>query len=283
VDLASIAKVRANTTAAEADAFGSKLDSTPTIGWRTLNTGTIDPFMNFWDSKPLRHQGRMYAEPIIPKGLQNISSGRRQLYNSPKIIIAKMALRFEGFVDDLGTYAALNCNCISFPSDGWTLYALASILHSSSVAFIYKQFFDGLRMSGGYLPFQAPQLKTIPIPKTICEKKLVLDKLGRLSANLAGYRENGRAIQFLEEVIDACVMEIYLPNHMAERDLLFHSDVAVLFANYDHKASGEKQYEFLCYFYKVANAADHPIHNRLMRIPIDSPDLLGVIQQEMKV
>lgn len=36
-------------------------------------------------------------------------------------------------------------------------------------------------------------------------------------------------------------------------------------------------------FYEAISAPKHPIHNRLMRIPIDSPDLLRVIKEEGKV
>jgi hypothetical protein len=34
------------------------------------------------------------------------------------------------------------------------------------------------------------------------------------------------AATFLEDLIDACVMESYFREHMAERDLLFHDTVA---------------------------------------------------------
>ena len=34
------------------------------------------------------------------------------------------------------------------------------------------------------------------------------------------------AAAFLEDLIDACVMECYFREHMAERDLLFHDTVA---------------------------------------------------------
>jgi len=42
---------------------------------------------------------------------------------------------------------------------------------------------------------------------------------------------------FLEDLIDACVMECYFCEHMAERDLLFHDTVALHLAAYDPAAS----------------------------------------------
>jgi len=279
--LDAVSTVRATTTAAEADLYGGGLEEYPTKGWRVLNTGTIDPFLNFWGEKPLRHQGATYEKPVLPVDFPDISDGRRQLYNIPKILVAKMALQFEGFLDKGGQYAALNCNCVSAPRDGWSLYALALMLHSSSVAFVYKQYFDGLRMSGGYLPFQAPQLKTIPIPAAQSVNYLVLDRLGRLRAFLAQTASNeiSAIVQFVAELGDACVMECYFHDHMRERDLLFQSDVAMLLDKYDPDVGETEQLEFLEYFFQTANAPDHPIRNRLLRLSTDSPDLLGVIKE----
>ena len=84
--------------------------------------------------------------------------------------------------------------------------------------------------------------------------------------------------KFLEELIDACIMEIYFYNHMSERDLLFNDETSALLVKYSSEEPVIKQQEFLKSFYKTANAPDHPIHNRLMRITTDSPDILAVIK-----
>ena len=110
---------------------------------------------------------------------------------------------------------------------------------------------------------------------------------------------------FLEDLIDACVMECYFREHMAERDLLFHDDVSQLLAESHAKArsleggkgkeiisdsenlrvsasprenSSEVSSENLRAF--VASCENHPIRNRLLRLTADSPDLLAVIKQE---
>jgi hypothetical protein len=46
-----------------------------------------------------------------------------------------------------------------------------------------------------------------------------------LRATKADWELSGAAT-FLEDLIDACVMECYFRAHMAERDLLFHNTVA---------------------------------------------------------
>ncbi|MDY0037986.1 MAG: Eco57I restriction-modification methylase domain-containing protein [Zoogloea oleivorans] len=277
--LDDVARVRATTTAAEAEELGATLRASPASGWKTLNTGTIDPFSNQWASEPLRHQGQIITKPILPDG-PKVSQNRRELYSSPKLIVAKMALGFEGFVDQQGEYAALNCNCVSEPSSNWTLDAIALVLHSRVVAFAYKQYFDGLRMSGGYLPFQAPQLKIVPVPKIQNSAARVLDALGRLRAIFADAEVDSSVRTFLGDLSEACVMECYFRDHMAERDLLFLDDLAPHLAAYKPEAPQAQQREFTIQLYRTLNESSSKIRNRLLRIPADSPDLLAVIQRE---
>jgi type I restriction-modification system DNA methylase subunit len=280
--LDAVARVCATTTAAEAEELGRTLRPFPWEGWKTLNTGTIDPFSNQWDSQAIRHQKKSIIRPVLPDG-PHLSRNRRELYSTPKILIAKMALRFEGFVDRRGEFAALNCNCVSAPVQGWTIDALALLLHSNVVAFAYKQYFDGLRMSGGYLPFQAPQLKTIPIPVVAEGIVRNLDILGRLRATAALATETNSIPSFLADLGDACVMECYFREHMAERDLLFLDTLAPHLASFDPATSESQQRDFLSHLYATLNAPSHPIRNRLLRLTADSPDLLAVIKEEGKV
>ncbi len=280
--LDAVARVCATTTAAEADELGQTLRPFPSEGWKTVNTGTIDPFSNHWDSQAIRHQKKSIVRPVLPDG-PHLSKNRRDLYSTPKILIAKMALRLEGFVDRSGEFAALNCNCVSAPQHEWTIDALALVLHSSVVAFAYKQYFDGLRMSGGYLPFQAPQLKTIPIPIVKNGFIKILDVLGRLRAVAALGTGAQSTSSFLADLSDACVMECYFREHMADRDLLFHDLVAPHFATYEPADSETQQRDFLARLHATLNAPSHPVRNRLLRLTADSPDLLAIIKQEGRV
>ena len=86
-----------------------------------------------------------------------------------------------------------------------------------------------------------------------------------------------------EDLIDACVMECYFREHMVERDLLFHDTVAPHLAACAPEASAARQRDFLTHLHQTLNAPGHPIRNRLLRLPADSPDLLAIIKQEGKV
>ena len=88
---------------------------------------------------------------------------------------------------------------------------------------------------------------------------------------------------FLEDLIDACVMESYFREHMLQRDLLFDDTLAPHLAAYAPEAGEAQQRAFLTHLHQTLNAPSHPIRNRLLRLTADSPDLLAVIKQEGKV
>ena len=90
-------------------------------------------------------------------------------------------------------------------------------------------------------------------------------------------------VGFLEDLIDACVMESYFREHMAERDLLFHDTVAPHLAASAPEASASQQRDYLTHLHQTLNAPSHPIRNRLLRLTADSPDLLAIIKAEGKV
>ena len=90
------------------------------------------------------------------------------------------------------------------------------------------------------------------------------------------------AAAFLEDLIDACVMESYFRSPMAERDLLFHDTVTPHLAADAPEASAARRRDFLTHLHQTLNAPSHPIRNRLLRLTADSPVLLAVIKAEGK-
>lgn len=117
----------------------------------------------------------------------------------------------------------------------------------------------------------------LPIPNF---SNIVSTNLGvlariRSSAQIEGMEAEKK---FLEDLIDACVMEIYFSEHMAERDLLFNKDVSLLLGNFDQEIRVSNYQKLLVNIYRTTNAPDHPLRDRLLRLSADSPDLLAVIK-----
>ena len=163
--LSEVANVQATSSTAEADEFENALiDGQATKKyWKFINTGLIDRYASLWGIEPLFHKGKYYLEPCLDISNSIVSPMRVEMYKKPKIIFAKMALHIEGFVDLKGEYSSANTNCVF--NSKYDICFLGAILNSSLMNFIYKEYFGALIMSGGYFQYQAPQLKTLPIPR----------------------------------------------------------------------------------------------------------------------
>jgi type I restriction-modification system DNA methylase subunit len=160
--LEEVAIVQATSTAAEADEFSRYIRENHK-GLPIINTGTIDRYSTTYGLIRFMNKGHKLLSPVLD--ITKINENRRKLYKSPKIIIAKLALRIEGFLDGNGSYSSINTNCIHTPKEGFSIEYLTALINSKFMSFIYSELFSGLRMSGGYFQFQAPQLRIMPIVK----------------------------------------------------------------------------------------------------------------------
>ncbi|MEP6672839.1 MAG: TaqI-like C-terminal specificity domain-containing protein, partial [Chthoniobacter sp.] len=122
----------------------------------------------------------------------------------------------------------------------------------------------------------------IPVKTPAADKLLLFEHLARLIM-YAKRTNQPVAGRFLEDLIDACVMECYFREHMAERDLLFQDTVAPHLTACNPAASDAQRLDFLTHVHATLNAPSHPVRNRLIRLSADSPDLLAIIKQEGRV
>ena len=156
--LSVVGEINATSTAKEADEYASLINEDES-GYKLINTGTIDPFITMWGISTLTKQGKQYLRPCLPKDNSFISTNRHTLYASPKIVISKIGLSCEAFFDKNGEYASIDTNCVhSFKEDFIPEYVLCW-LNSKLYNYMFECLFDGLRMSGGYLLYSAPNLK----------------------------------------------------------------------------------------------------------------------------
>lgn len=160
-----VCKINATSTASEADEFHNSIYNDEKIGFKLINTGTINPYCNFWGNRKLTDKGENYLYPMLPNNSKTLGTNRYHLYNSSKIIIAKMSLHLEGFWDEKGEYASINTNCLH--SIKINPLKLLGWIHSKLFHYIYECYFEGLRMAGDYLPFTAPYLSCMCVPLNI--------------------------------------------------------------------------------------------------------------------
>lgn len=168
--LENVGKINATSTASEADDY-SKLITEDGQGYKLINTGTIDPYCTTWGISELTDKGRKLLKPFLPKESKSISENRHNLYSSPKIIIAKIGLKCEAFYDNKGEYSSINTNCIHSFSEDYLPEYVQCWINSKLYNYMFECFFDGLRMSGGYLLFSAPNLRNTYIKRISIDRQ----------------------------------------------------------------------------------------------------------------
>lgn len=159
--LTDVGAINATSTAGEAEEYALFVDEVS--GHRIINTGTIDPYQTLWGKKVFKKRGKKFLKPLLD--LDEVTANRRTLYETEKIILAKLGLRAEAFYDGAGEYASIDTNCIhSFSEDYQPEYVLCW-LNSRLYNFVFECLFDGARMSGGYMGYSSPSLRCTPIKK----------------------------------------------------------------------------------------------------------------------
>jgi type I restriction-modification system DNA methylase subunit len=202
------------------------------------------------------------AEKLIVQEIRNISLPRR--------IVATL--------DCDQTFALQSTNVINRRANApkhISLGYILAVINSSTINYFFRQNFPGNNH------IASNQLAAIPIRNPSPKDGRVCEILVNLVIFAKGIGEEAPA-QFLEDLIDACVMELYFREHMAQRDLLFLDELAPSLADYDATASEAKRCEFLADLHRTLNAPSSKIRNRLLRLTAESPDLLGVIKAEGK-
>lgn len=200
-----------------------------------------------------------------------------QEFAKPKIIYPNMT-KYLPFYYDEKMHFFTNDKGFIVTSTGDSLAYLTAVLNSALFRCCFKDNFPELM--GNTYEVRKIFVDQIPIKKPAEKQTDLFDKLVALAqfAKKKAEPAVGGQSEFIENLIDACVMECYFQEHMRDKDLLFHGEVIPLIQNYDPEASDQVQKAFVEQFYKTANAPDHPIRNRLLRLTADSPDLLAVIK-----
>lgn len=201
------------------------------------------------------------------------------LFLQPKIVYQEIAQKLP-FYYDRNEHFLVNDTCYIMTSNSQSLMALSAVLNSSLFRCCFKDNFP--ENAGNTYRAKKAFFDRIPLKQPSPTDAVVFDKLVAL-IQLAKRQGEGAAAQFLEDLIDACVMEFYFREHMADRDLLFHDDLAPHLAVYDPDAGKTKQHDFLAHLHGILNAPESKIRNRLLRLTADSPDLLAVIKEEGRV
>lgn len=230
--------------------------------------------------RPELKKRRECVRGVIPWFSLQWPRAQDDLDRVPKILLQRtrnprLKTRIVATVDETGLYG-MESIIFLIPRDADApVYFLLAVLNSSLINYLYATKFLNVAVKAEYL-------KSTPIPNVSKPDEDSLSKLVRCILAAKRFGEEAPA-QFLEDLIDACVFECYFRDHMAERDLLFLDDIAPRVADYDPAASEFHQRDFLKHLHRTLNAPAAKIRNRLLRLTVDSPDLLAVIKEGGRV
>jgi hypothetical protein len=162
----------------------------------------------------------------------------------------------------------------------YPLQVLLALLNSSVLRWYYQTVVNPER-GEALAQVKKGHLVRLPMPSMTPSSKKTLEVLTS-ALQVSKATEQTSQAQFLIDLIDACVMESYFREHMAERDLLFLDDLGPQLEAYTPNTPESQQREFIDQIFSMLNAPSSKIRNRLLRISADSPDLLAVIKEEGK-
>ncbi len=209
-------------------------------------------------------------------------------FSKPKIIYPNMTKYLPFYFDDRDHFFG-NQKCFIITSNNESLPYLTAVLNSSLFRCCFRDNFPELlgntyelsKVFFDKIPIKKSNSTTAPLFETLVEY------IQFVKANTKGTPSNDTTpapiAAFLEELIDACVMEIYFADHMAEKKLSVITEVGEVIKPFAKDSSEKTRWQQIQSFHETVNAPKHPVRNRLMRIPIDSPDLLRVIKEEGRV
>jgi len=204
VSITKCATINATSTASEADEYHKLINFN--VGFKLINTGTIDRYECLWGKCELTDKGEKFLKPYLANTAGEISINRNNLYSSPKIILAKIALSNEAFYDSKGEYASINTNCFhSFNPDFDARYILAW-LNSKLFQYTFECFFEGLKMQGGYLLYSAPNVSKMFIKNINIQKQQpFIDLVDQILVQ----KQQGEDSADNERKIDELVYQLY--------------------------------------------------------------------------
>lgn len=139
---------------------------------RLINTGTIDPYIDYWGIAPMQYIKDSYLHPVV--NLEDIK--QKEWTQSPKLSFAGMALRIEASIDLEGQVLPLKSTTVLTSDNTKYLTWICSLLNSKLLTYLFKIANSANTMAGGYLNVNQDNLGLLPIPNYIVKENDTLSE-----------------------------------------------------------------------------------------------------------
>ncbi|MGZ3859385.1 MAG: Eco57I restriction-modification methylase domain-containing protein [Flavisolibacter sp.] len=277
-------KINATSTASEADEYHPLINEDE--GFKLINTGTIDKYVTLWGKEYLTDKGEKYLAPYLPYNHPTISKNRRELYSSPKIILAKIAINTEAFLDIKGEYASINTNCFHSFKSGYSPKYVLAWLNSKLFQYTFECFFEGLKMQGGYLLYSSPNLSKMYIKKPTPQEQKVFDILVDYILYIKGEDKsafiveginNKFLLELFDEIVDALIYELYFKEEFQNAKVKFFQYAERDIVSIEEKGEREKT-QAINDVFKRLSEKDNEIRQNLKLMDTRLGDLIMPIK-----
>lgn len=169
---------------------------------------------------------------------------------------------------------------------GDNLKYLCAVLNSK----LSEWYFDKITTSSGVGTnmWKKTYVEQIPIPEILKTEmkpfEILVDYITfikKYSERISPYTPNDHMAANFEELVDACVYELYFKEHMEEKGLTVLKEVNQLLKPIDHldeKTQADKIVKIINAVYDEYKSTDNAIRRRILDFPVKSPDIINVIQ-----
>ncbi len=203
-------------------------------------------------------------------------------FEKEKIVWLILSDKATFAIDKKGYYT----NDSTFIMLGRNLEYLCSILNSK----LCEWYFDKIATSSGVGTnmWKKVYIEQIPIPEIPKSEmrafEILVDYITfikKYTARISPYTPNDHMATNFEELVDACVYELYFNEHMEEKGLTVLKEVNQLLQSIDHldeKTQADKIVKIINAVYDEYKSTNNVIRRRILDFPVKSPDIINVIQ-----
>jgi hypothetical protein len=203
-------------------------------------------------------------------------------FDKEKIAWIELSDKPQFIIDKKGYYI----DATGFILTGENLNFLISILNSK----LCEWFFDKITTSSGMGTnrWKKAYVENIPIPEIPKSEmrpfEILVDYITYIKKQeqvISPYTPNGHMATNFEELVDACVYELYFKDHMLEKEidvLQFVTPLLQPIENLNEETEKQKIDAIINQVYDHYKSTDSPIRQRMLQFPVKSPNIINVIQ-----
>ncbi len=143
-----------------------------------------------------------WKEEYIEQGIY--TNKLKDLFGKKKIVIARVTKGIQATIDEQGYYVGKSS--ILIPKDKGLYEILLAIINSKLINYYYRMKFETTHMSGGYIRFDIPYLKLLPI---VLPSKTQEKKIKELVERIIRFHKEGKSESQIKNVDYEIDEEIY--------------------------------------------------------------------------